>query len=170
MKRIQFILFALLLGATTVMISSCAKDDPCKDVKCGDHGQCAEGVCICDVGYEKDSNGECNTESRAKFLGSYLGAETCTVGTDNYTIGVTASGNGVEKVVLTNVYNQNVTLTASVSGNSLTIASQTLSVNGSMYTFSGSGTYSAGTPATLTITYSIQGTPSNSCTFNGVKQ
>ncbi|HMG14734.1 MAG TPA: hypothetical protein VK590_04770 [Saprospiraceae bacterium] len=170
MKKIQLILFSLLLGATSIMISSCAKDDPCKDVKCGDHGQCAEGVCICDVGYEKDATtGECSVEQRAKFFGTYQGSETCTVGTDNYSITLASSASGIDKVVLSNVYNQGVTLTGSVNGTSLTIAAQSVTVGASTYTFSGTGTYTAGTPPTIKIEYSIQGTPSNSCIFTGQK-
>ncbi|MBN2096536.1 fibronectin type III domain-containing protein [Candidatus Peregrinibacteria bacterium] len=35
--------------------------DPCAEVDCGAHGQCAEGVCECDEGYEGDS---CETISQ----------------------------------------------------------------------------------------------------------
>jgi hypothetical protein len=169
MKKIQILFFALVLGTISVTFTSCGDDDPCKDVVCGDNGSCFDGSCICNVGYELGTDNKCSVEQRAKFTGSFTGAETCTVGTDNYTITIATSANGIDKVVLSNVYNQGITLTGTVNKNALTIAAQTITVGGQTYTFQGSGTYTAGTPPTIKIEYTINGTPSNSCTFNGTK-
>lgn len=169
MKKIQILFLALILGTVAVTFTSCGDDDPCKDVVCGTNGDCFEGSCVCNVGYEQDADGKCTVEQRAKFIGSYNGSEVCTVGTDNYTISIATSSNGIDKVVLSNVYNQGITLSGTVNKNALTIAAQTVTVGGLTYTFQGTGTYTAGTPPTIKIEYTIQGTPSNSCTFNGTK-
>lgn len=63
-------LLSFLAGAAifAVSLSSCTSD-PCKDVNCGTNGTCVEGNCECDPGYEGTS---CETEMRAKFLGTYV--------------------------------------------------------------------------------------------------
>ena len=50
-----------------VMFMACS--DPCDDVDCG-NGVCDDGTCICDAGYEGLN---CETEIRAKYLGTYSG-------------------------------------------------------------------------------------------------
>lgn len=118
----------------------------------------------CDEGYE---GSDCKTEVRAKFLGNYHGTEQCTVGNDEYNVVIAASSTDVVKVTISNVYNQGFTATASVSGSSLTIESQTV-VSGVVV--SGTGSVS-GDGKNLTLTYSIgDGITNNSCTFTGVKQ
>lgn len=118
----------------------------------------------CDEGYE---GSDCKTEVRAKFLGNYHGTEQCTAGNDEYNVVIAASSTDVVKVTISNVYNQGFTATASVSGSSLTIESQTV-VSGVVV--SGTGSVS-GDGKNLTLTYSIgDGTTNNSCTFTGEKQ
>ena len=136
--------------------SSCTPD-PCKDVVCGTFGTCLEGDCLCDDGYELDANGACNTEMRTKFIGTYQLAETCVddtgaVTTWNYACNITASGVSVDKIIFNNLYDQNVSTTATVSGKSFTIASQ--AINNS--TISGSGTINDGVnPIVISFTYTV---------------
>lgn len=101
---------------------------------------------------------------RDKFLGNWNGQETCTVGSDSYTLGITASSTEEVKIVLSNVYNQAFTATATVSGSTFTVASQSV---GSGVTLSGSGTISGDA---LTFQYNIQDLAStNACTFIGTR-
>ncbi len=147
MKKIVSFFAAAALVATMMTTSSCTK--------------------TCDAGYE---GSDCKTETRAKFLGSYTGAEQCTVGTDNYTVTITSSSTDVVKVVYSNLYNQNFTVTGTVSGTTLTIASQTVGAAGT--TVSGTGTLTtSGNTTTLALTYTLTPTTgaANTCTYTGVK-
>ncbi|HMX83252.1 MAG TPA: hypothetical protein PKN57_04280 [Saprospiraceae bacterium] len=170
MKKLQILFLAFILGSVAVTFTSCGSDDPCKDVDCGTNEDCFEGDCICNVGYEQDANGKCTVEQRAKFIGTYTGSETCTTGSDNYTINITTSSSAIDKVIISNVYNQGITLTGTVNKTALTIPVQTITIGALTYTFQGTGTYTAGTPPTILVDYSIQGNPSNACKFNGTKQ
>lgn len=114
----------------------------------------------CDEGFEGD---KCDTEIRAKFIGQFQGSETCTVGTDNYTVTITSATSDVLKVTFNNVYNAGYTATATVDGSAFTVASQTVA---SGVTVAGSGTISGDV---LTFTYTIDGAANNTCTFTGTK-
>ena len=59
-----------------IMWTSCDVD-PCKDVVCGDEGVCNEGICVCNLGYEKDSAGLCNVMWSSKFVGTYNIQDSC---------------------------------------------------------------------------------------------
>lgn len=48
------------------------EEDPCENVDCSNHGNCSDGNCLCDSGYEGSN---CGIETRAKFLGTYLGLQ-----------------------------------------------------------------------------------------------
>ena len=70
--------------AIVFAVSSC-DTDPCKDVVCGEQGNCSEGICICNDGYEKDASNLCNTTWASKFVGSSLNSvDTCTSDTVFY--------------------------------------------------------------------------------------
>ena len=141
MKKIFSSLFIMAAITAMVSTSSCTK--------------------VCDEGYE---GSDCKTEVRAKFLGQYQGNETCTVGTDAYTLTVAASSTDVLKISLSNVYNQGFTAVATVNGNAITVESQTVA---SGVTVSGTGTL---TGTTIAFTYAIASPAgNNSCTFTGTK-
>lgn len=114
----------------------------------------------CDEGFEGE---KCDTEIRAKFVGQFQGSETCTVGTDNYTVTITTSATDVLKVTFNNVYNAAYTATATVDGSAFTVANQTVATG---VTVQGSGTISGDN---LTFTYTIDGAANNTCTFTGTK-
>lgn len=161
MNRIKNIAFSTLLaiGAfSAVTYTSCSKDE-CENVVCNNGGVCLGGSCSCAVGYEGTS---CDTKSRDKFIGTYVGHETCTVGTDNYTITVSANSDDI-KVTLTNLYNQGFTAIGTVTG------SNTFNLSGSTgsTTYTGTGTLSGNQ---LTLAYTISSpAANNSCTFIGSK-
>ncbi|HYV90437.1 MAG TPA: hypothetical protein VE978_01585 [Chitinophagales bacterium] len=67
MKKISMIGISFLgmVAVVTVMFFNACTSDPCKDVNCGANGNCVDGTCICDVGYEGTG---CTTLSRDKFV------------------------------------------------------------------------------------------------------
>lgn len=162
MKNIKSILIAsfLTVGIFSSAVFTSCNQDKCKDVVCQHGGTCTDGSCTCPSGYE---GANCQTLSRDKFIGVYVGTEVCTVGTDAYSI--TCSTNTDElKFNIQNLYNQSLTAIASASGNAFTIPNQTV---GAGVTASGSGTI---TGNTITITYTVNdGVVSNTCTFTGTK-
>lgn len=162
MKKLKTILLASVatIGIFSSVVFSSCNPDPCKDIVCANGGTCTDGTCACPAGYEGTL---CETLSRDKFIGVYSGNETCTLGTDTYSITITANSDKV-KFNIQNLYNQSFTAIASASSNSFSIPSQTV---GSGVTAVGSGNI---TGNTITITYTIiDGTTSNTCTFTGTK-
>lgn len=144
----------------TIGMTSC-EVDACKDVDCGLYGECVDGDCVCDAGYE---GVDCDTQERAKFISTYSVSESCTSGNYTYSITITNSSTDVTKVIIGNFGDFGVDIVATVSGSGLTIANQT--VGGG--TFSGSGQLSGNI---LTLTYTVTaGTDSDSCTMTCTKQ
>ena len=82
MKKVvlSFLGFATVLSLS---LTSCA--DPCKDVDCN-NGECVEGNCICDDGYEGTN---CDVEWATKFLALNANAtDICVSGSYNYTVDI----------------------------------------------------------------------------------
>ncbi len=119
----------------------------------------------CDEGYEGT---DCKTLIREKFIGQFKGDETCTVGTDNYTVTATAGSADLLTIVIGNAYNQGFTVTATVSGSSFTVASQSVGSAGS--NLAGTGSIS-GDGKTLSFSYTV--TPvtgtANTCNYVGTR-
>lgn len=82
---IKKIILPALVGALTFFVA--CEVDPCKDKICGTGGACFDGECQCDTGYEKDADGQCNTEWTAKYIGSYLGFDNVTASTAGTPLG-----------------------------------------------------------------------------------
>ena len=143
MSKKLFFLPALLLGAMLMFAPACGDSDPCKDVKCGDNGTCFEGACVCDPGYEQGTTGLCDTESRVKFYGDYNVTETCSPNS-SYSSRITAVSD-VSKINISNFGDSNQNVTATVDGNTFTVASQTIMVSGNSVTVTGSGSISGTT-------------------------
>ena len=163
MKSIRSVALSALLsiGAfSAVMYTSCSKDE-CKDVVCQNGGTCADGKCTCTTGYEGTN---CETKSRDKFIGTYVGTEICSTGNDAYSITLAANSDAL-KLTMTNIYNNTPPYTATCTMTSTTAFSFTGS-SGTV-NFTGNGSLSSNT---ITITYTIaDGSASNSCTFTGNK-
>ncbi|MBS1643781.1 MAG: calcium-binding EGF-like domain-containing protein [Bacteroidetes bacterium] len=161
MNKIKNIAFSALLAIGTfgvVTFTACTKDE-CKDVVCQNGGTCVSGACVCATGYEGTN---CEIKSRDKFIGTYTGNETCTVGTDTYTVTIASNSDEI-KITLTNIYNQGFAATGTITG------TNTFTFSGTSGTTNYNGT---GTLATnqLTLKYHIgDGSTSNDCTFVGNK-
>lgn len=146
----------------TIGMVSC-DTDPCKDVDCGLYGDCVEGDCVCDAGYEGSA---CATLQREKFIATYNVSEACTSGNFTYAITITTSSAGVSNIIITNFgdFTVNVNATVNSNGTSITIPNQTLGGG----TFSGTGQISGNI---LTITYTVTaGTSTDTCTMTCTKQ
>lgn len=164
MKSVKHIALSALLtvGAFgTVLYTACNKDE-CKDVVCQNGGTCSEGKCTCATGYEGTN---CETKSRDKFVGTYTGAESCTTGTDNYSITLAANSDAL-KLTMTNLYNDNITAICSMA------ATDSFSFSGTAggATFTGTGRLVTNT---LTVRYTLTNPTAtvsvNSCVFTGTK-
>jgi hypothetical protein len=146
MKKVRFILAvsALALGSTT-FLTSCGKEDE----------ECA-------VGYEGK---DCKTLSRDKFVGAWKLDETCTEGTDDYTLTIAVGSNGDLSLIMSNVYNDNYTASATVTG------TNSIKFNGTAaggVKFDGTAIYENG--GTLKVNYTVtDGTNTNSCNATGTK-
>lgn len=160
-KNIALGAFLTVSAFGAVLYTSCTKDE-CKDVVCQNGGTCSGGTCTCATGYE---GSKCETKSRDKFVGTYVGAETCSVGTDNYSITLAANSDAL-KLTYTNLYNENFTATCIMAATD----SFTFSGSQNSTTFSGSGRLVSNT---LTVHYTVTNPTtvptSNSCTFIGNK-
>lgn len=160
MKYIALSAFLTLSAFCAVLYSSCTKDE-CKDVTCQNGGTCSGGTCTCVVGYEGT---RCETKSRDKFIGTYVGSEICTIGTDNYSVTISANSDNV-KLTYSNLYNNTPSITATCT----MTATNTFSFSGtqSTITFTGTGTL---TGNQLVVAYTItDGASTNTCTFTGNK-
>lgn len=161
MNKIKNIALAALMTIGTfgvVTFTSCTKDD-CKDVVCSNGGTCVSGSCSCPTGFEGPT---CAVKSRDKFVGTYIGTETCTIGTDSYTVMVSVNSSDIA-VTVTNIYNQGFSATGNITGPN----TFTFSGAGGTTTYTGSGTLATNQ---LTLVYNISdGGTSNSCTFVGNK-
>lgn len=150
----------LTIGAfSAITYTSCNKDE-CKDVVCQNGGTCVSGTCTCPTGYEGTN---CETLSRDKFVGKYVGTEICTIGTDSYTMELSKNSDNL-KITLTNLYNQAFTAICNMTSKT------TFSFSGTQgsATFSGTGELTG--TSNLKVTYTITtGVTTNSCTFNGAK-
>src|SRR2546421_8302190 len=104
MKKVSIFGMSILtvIAVATVMFINACTSDPCKDVVCQNGGNCVSGTCVCTAGYEGTN---CETESRAKFLGSYTAHDVCSVsGTFDYSPIIATSSNGVTTVTVNNPF------------------------------------------------------------------
>lgn len=66
----------LCLGFCATLWSGCDQN-PCEadDIDCGDFGSCIEvdeaAICVCQTGYDKDSEDRCQVKEVTKFLGTW---------------------------------------------------------------------------------------------------
>jgi hypothetical protein len=158
--------FFQILGVVAVSIISfsACETDACKDVNCGDNGTCVDGDCVCDSGYEGVN---CQTEERAKFIGSYSVTEACTSGNYSYSMTIATSATGVDKVIAQNFggYPTPIDLVGTVDGSSISFGTQ--SVGGGSFT-ANNGQISG---SILTLSYTVTaGSSNDSCTITATKQ
>jgi hypothetical protein len=163
----NIILSALLTIAAfgTITYTSCNKDK-CKDVVCSNGGTCdtETGNCMCATGYEGTT---CETEIRAKFLKTWAASDVKTTTSTTFTYSSTvAKGTTVTDILIggfsKNFFDHDVK--ATVSGNTITIASQAPDNDG--YTVSGTGSYNA-TDKKITWTYTLTSPISGAESYTG---
>ncbi|MCU0353440.1 MAG: hypothetical protein MUD08_06825 [Cytophagales bacterium] len=109
------------------------------------------------------------TSSRQAFIGSFEMIQNCDNNArDRYTLRITA-GSSSNEVLLTGIEPFGDEIIATVTGNVLTIASQSIRLRGqtSSVNVSGSGTLTDGTSLDITFRYNFGG--SVSCTTGGAK-
>ncbi|MDJ1501653.1 hypothetical protein [Xanthocytophaga agilis] len=106
--------------------------------------------------------------SRKAFIGSYTIQQKCGSSQDSYTLRIT-EGSSNSEILLSNVEPFGDEIIATVSGNILTISSQSVRLKGqtSSATVSGSGTLTDGSIIEINFEYDFGGT--TSCGANGYK-
>ena len=109
----------------------------------------------------------CEVEEKdyEKFLGTYIVDETCDGGSmDNYEIVISENNTGPSDVQIFNLYDVGESLTANVSGDKITIGSQSTF----LVTFEGSGTL---TGDDLTIDFTVDiGFGVSTCVAEGTRK
>lgn len=171
MKNLIKFAGAALVAATMLFTTSCTQDLCVKNkITCQNGGICSEGICSCAAGYEGEL---CATESRTKFIGTFVGSETCTVGNDNYSIALSNSSD-VAKVVVTNLYNNSpaYVVPVTLNGTKFTAASAVVSTTPNTVTISNVAGVITGSSLVVdyTISSSLSGSSPNTCKFTGAKQ
>ncbi len=132
LKRNTALLMAVLIIS---IISGCTKvKDKCEGIVCQNPGTCANGNCQCSTGYEGT---KCETKANAKFAGNYTGQMNCDGTSDNESIPIEAL---TDPLSVTIYLNSQHLLTATVSGNSITIPVQNFPTGNENYRYSGNGT------------------------------
>ena len=142
MKKIKLFSLAAALTFGIVALNSCT-EDKCKDVVCSNGGVCMDGTCYCEAGYEGTT---CQTEQRAKFLGSYSvssGSVSCdSTGNSNISQGtsvsISISSSSVSKV---SIVFAGISLSGNVNGSNVTLDQATLN----NFTYSGTGSINGNT-------------------------
>ena len=140
-KRIALGAFLAISAFCAVLYTSCSKD-ACSGVTCQNGGTCSGGNCTCTTGYEGTS---CETLSRTKFVKSWSASDLVSGSSTpiSYTANIAAgAGSDVTQVIIGNSFSDNFftvgPITATVSGNTITIPSQ--NPDGNKYSLSGTGT------------------------------
>jgi len=112
-------------------------------------------------------DGSC-TYDRDAFIGSYSATENCQSGTGTFALTVAIGSANTATILLNNFGDFGQAVSGTVSGTSVTIASQQINVGGTAITISGNGALNG---STLTINYTASvGGASDSCTITAIKQ
>ncbi|MEQ1745864.1 MAG: hypothetical protein ABMA02_10585 [Saprospiraceae bacterium] len=147
MNKKLFYLIAFLGAAMFVLNTGCKKDEECE------------------FGYEKDADGKCTVLWQDKFIGSYNTSEVCPPSTTVSTYSnVVSTGSDITKVAITNFGDSGVIVVADiVSSTEIDIPATPVTINGTMFTVSGSGT-TDGTRLIIDYTGTTGGVTAFSCT------
>ena len=150
MKNMKFGFIGALAIATSMFFAGCT--DLCKDVNCN-NGECVEGDCVCDAGYETD---DCSVAMNAKFSGSYSNTETCNPSGPfgPYTITLNPKSGSATEVNFVGLWEvpANIVMgTVGTDGVSFTIERQVIDTG---FEITATGTSNAD-GSTINITYSI---------------
>ena len=158
MPRLYFLKPLTSFLIMIALVSNFGCSDPCNKTVCVNGGACVDGHCDCPSGYSGDS---CNYETRSFFYGTYNVHDVCTLtGVSDYTVNISEVPGQLLKVYIANFANSfSNNVTATISGNHISIATQSPDNDGRVLT--GSGTLSVNT---IQMSYSIAGaTGTNTC-------
>ena len=157
MKNMKFGFIGALAIATSMFFAGCT--DLCKDVNCN-NGECVEGDCVCDAGYESD---DCSVALNTKFSGAYSNNESCTVSgvpAAPYAVTVAPKSSSAVDVTFTGLWEETAAIvdgTVGTDGVSFTIERQAIRTG---FDITATGTANAdGT--TINVTYTIIETTGN---------
>lgn len=139
---------------TTKNSDNISSDTINRIVICGPNSSLVNDSCLCDPGYEKDAEGLCTVDVRAKFVGNYIITEQCSLSSDTYTITVT-QGTSISEVHINNFWGIFFNpVIATVSGTSITISLQ--EPDQDAFVVQGSGSIDTSQiPNVMTITYTV---------------
>lgn len=157
----NFFFLFLFAGIMLIQFSSCGKIN-CIGSNC-QNGICEKGECLCDYGYIKNAEGECDTEMRADFIGTWRGAHSINNGNagPQYNITITAADWDRMVVKIDNLMDlECVTLNTPLTINS-TVTSTTQGVLGTLgctEPSSGGGSISLLDPNTLYVGINLSNT------------
>lgn len=140
--------------------------DSCDASTCLNGGLCVNGSCQCATGYEGRL---CDIKTTSRFVGLYVTLENCNVTPfPQYNTTITEHTSIVNQIIINKL--KNLSITATVSGNSLNIVSHSPVTPYDVVT--GSGSFNtAGTQLIVNMTLREEGTSNTiTCTFTMVKQ
>jgi hypothetical protein len=101
------------------------------------------------------------------FVGNYSVSEACTSGNWTYTLIVTESAAGNNKIIMNNFAYPNLNVVGIVNGHDVTIESQVFTVASNNINISGSGSLNG---TTLNVSYTVTGDITDSCTMTATRQ
>lgn len=158
MKNSKFGFIGALTIAGGLFFAGCT--DPCKDINCNS-GECVEGTCVCEAGYEGI---DCGTAVNAKFDGTYSLTETCSASgaAGPYSVTVAPSSGSPDGAVFTGLWEESLAqVSAHISSDGLGFHIERAALGSSGFDIEcTSGTISTdGT--SITMTYSIYATGSS---------
>lgn len=163
MKRNLLWFFGLaIMAATTFTMTSC-DEDPCKDVECGANGDCFDGACVCNQGFEGTN---CDVTWANKFVGTWTAKDVCTdannvITTYDYSANVTQVSE--TKINIKNFGGFGVA--ASVDFDLSDASTITISgTDNQARVFTGTGTYGADGKITYSYTVKFTDNTVDSCT------
>ncbi len=96
--KLTFLTTIVLAIAISVIYTSCERN-VCDNVTCYNGGSCSGGTCLCPLGYEGP---QCLTLSITRYLGVYLGYNTCNNNAEVYdTATIVADNAAINTVAIT---------------------------------------------------------------------
>jgi len=125
MKQVKLILSTALIFiciATGIVFNACIKD-PCADISCKNNGVCRDGRCKCPIGFEGPY---CTERMYEKFIGTYQGAYRCNGNIPDNRMVIIAPGAKAYDISIYNIFAQNDALNATVDGDKIVVAEQTV--------------------------------------------
>ena len=134
-------------------------------VNCSPNGQCIDGVCVCDRGFEGT---DCGFLIRDRYTGAHLVSDTCNGQPVEYFVAVAPDSTSPYVILIGNLSNRVTGFSAELDGNSINIPAQTKQSQSGSVSVSGNGVL---TQDGMRLTYSyFDGLTTDSCQCTTQKQ